>query len=331
VYLNLSLANMNLHRYEDAVRYTKRALELAGPQPSRFRALGLSLMANEARQTGDLEAALAAAQEARSVADKAEFLDEFDRSGVLYTILWRLGRILGREDTVSLNRPSDALEPLQKAFDLMEEQAAKDPLDSTARDRVATAAEELGNTLRQSDPQRALAIYDRAIQRQRELKSNILARRREAKLLAQSSYALRLLHQAREAGDRIDAAFRLLQATRDYPADKIGLGDEADAVLRASAENAAVKGQTQRAIAIYRELLEKVKSANPAAADDLLQANDLARIYAALSRLYRAAGDVDEGNRVDEFRASLWRGWDAKLPRNAFVQRQVASISAMNR
>ena len=44
-----------------------------------------------------------------------------------------------------------------------------------------------------------------------------MARRQEARLLAQSSHLLRQLHWDREAKDRIDAAFELLRVTKDHP------------------------------------------------------------------------------------------------------------------
>ena len=63
---------------------------------------------------------------------------------------------------------ADAIEPLQKAFDLVDQIAAKDPNDATFRDRVGTAGLQLGDVLRHIDPRRAISIYARTLQRLRE-------------------------------------------------------------------------------------------------------------------------------------------------------------------
>lgn len=59
VFVNVGLANMNAHRYEDAIRYVRRAVDLgkassAGPQ---FLAAADSLLANALRYSGNLPAA----------------------------------------------------------------------------------------------------------------------------------------------------------------------------------------------------------------------------------------------------------------------------------
>ena len=73
------------------------------------------------------------------------------------------------------------------------------------------------------------------LMRIREVPSDIQARRLEASLLAASSYAARWLHREGDARARIDAAFRLLRDTQDYPAEIIKPGSEADNAARALA------------------------------------------------------------------------------------------------
>ena len=88
-----------------------------------------------------------------------------------------------------------------------------------------------------------------------------------------------------EAKQRIDSAFELLRATKDYPAAKVELGDAAEAVLRAEGDLAAAGGQTGAGIGIYRGLLDRVMVSQPKPEVDLRQATDLSRIYLRLSAL----------------------------------------------
>src|SRR6185312_9273334 len=92
---------------------------------------------------------------------------------------------------------------------------------------------ELGANLRERDPRRALRVYDHAIRRLREVQNNMRARQGEAGSLAGSSYALRRLNRPAEAKNRIEAAFRLLRETKDYPTDRIDTDSEVEPALRA--------------------------------------------------------------------------------------------------
>jgi tetratricopeptide (TPR) repeat protein len=327
-YSNVGQALMNLHHFDEAVNYGRRSIELAGTvgSPPFQTAASWSLIANASRQAGDVEGALRAITEARTLAQKISFPGESTRVLSLYAILWRQGVILGREDTVSLNRPDDAIEPLQTAFDMVDQQAAKDPNDFVMRERVATSARELGAVVRLTDPPRALAIYDRAVMRQREIKNNVTARRQEAVLLANSAYPLRSLHRNQEARERIDAAIELLRAIKDYPAAKVPLGEETDAVMRAAADHEAETGHPDRALAAYRDLLDRVMATKLTPETDLRQANDLSRIYLAMARLCRKTGDAAEAARLDNQRLDLWRKWDQNLPHNSFILRQLAIL-----
>ncbi|MGH9723234.1 MAG: hypothetical protein ACRD8O_23740 [Bryobacteraceae bacterium] len=158
----------------------------------------------------------------------------------------------------------------------------------------------------------------------REVKNNIRTRRQEAQILAQSAWPLRRLHRQREAGARIEAALDLLREVKVYPAPKISIGDEPEAVVRAQAEHAAATGQTARALDIYRELLDKVMAAKPDIRNDLGHAHSLSRIYLASARLLLKTGARAEAERLNAQRTELWRAWNAKLPNNAYVQRQLA-------
>jgi serine/threonine protein kinase/tetratricopeptide (TPR) repeat protein len=325
---NLAVAFMNLHLYEEGIRSFRRVVELErsslGARPYEIT-LALSGLANAQRQSGDLEGALRSITEARSIADHAQFPDDNRyRNDVFYTVPWRQGVILGYEDSIGLNRPGEAVVALQLALDVVEAQSAKDVNDIRARLRVGTASRELGAVLAERDPTRAVAVYDHGLVRLREAKNNVRARRQEAQILAQSAYPLRRLHREREAQARIEAALDLLREAKLYPASKISLGDEPETVIRAQAEHTAATGSPARALDMYRDLLDKIMASKPDPQNDLSHAHSLSRIYLASARLLLNTGSRAEAERFDTQRLELWRAWNAKLPNNPYVQRQLA-------
>ena len=178
----------------------------------------------------------------------------FDR----YAVLLREGFILGDERSVSLGRPDEAAASLREAFDMHEAGARRDPSDYTSRTRVGTSGRELGNILRWYKPAEALAAYDTALGRLDEIKNNVKARRDTALTLAGSSYALRRLNRAPEAGQRLDRALAILKETKDYPAERMALDSEVYTLLKAFADHHADEGQLALAIQEHEALLEKV-------------------------------------------------------------------------
>src|ERR1700737_2222537 len=70
MYVNLALVHGNMHLYENATTYARRAVEIARPIPSAQRNLsqGLRVLANALQNEGDLESALQVIQEARKIA-----------------------------------------------------------------------------------------------------------------------------------------------------------------------------------------------------------------------------------------------------------------------
>jgi serine/threonine-protein kinase len=325
LFSNIALAYKNMHRYDDAIRYARRSMDVSRLLPSAqaFRGIALSVLADSMRFSGDLEGALRTIRAARSDMESAHFLTETSRRSSLFNVLWREGVILGQDGGVNLDQPGEAVAALQKALDLTEEWARKDPNDASCRILAASAARELGAILRHGNPQRALEAYDLGLRRLGEIKGNVKARRDEARMLAGSSYALRLLSRGGEAKDRIDSALRLLRETKDYPADRIDPDNEATVALRALGDHLGETGQPGRAAEVYRELLDKIKAWKPDPLNDLRQATELSGIYEALGSLERRSGRRDAAENLSSLRLELWRHWDGKLPHNSFVHRQL--------
>jgi len=328
-YGNIALAYLNMHMYAEAAPYARRSVEVAQPMRSaQFRmATALSLLANALRYQGDLQGALQAIQEARKTAEQPAPADATEHTIDEYGILLREGLILGDEGGVNLNRPKDAVEPLRKALDISEELAQKDPHDSVSRMHVALSGMELGNILRHWDPRGALEVYDQALTRTREVKNSLPAKRNQAALLANSSYALLSLHHPAEAKERLESALGILRETKDYPAEHIKLDSEMFVVSCAEADYEAETGSLNRAVELYEQLLARVMAANPQVLNDLRDAPKLSLLYDAMIRLYRRTGMTAKAADLQARRLGLWRQWNQKLPNNSYVRRQLDAAS----
>ena len=327
VFNDIALAFKNEHQYGDSIRYARRSAELAraAALPDVNPAQPLSILADSLRFSGDLPGALNAIREARAIIEKSASPDEIFRLTQSVNVLWREGTILGQDGNVSLDRPAEAAEALQKAFDLSEQWAAKDPQEARTRILIGTAARELGLILAHTDPQRALAVYDKALFRLRQIKGGSKPLRDETRLLAYSSYVLRQLHRPGEARERIDDGFRLLRQTKDYPADRIDPHQEAAAVLRAWADHLAETGQPQGAAQVYQELLDKIMAFGPDPQNDLRDAARISSLYEAMATLDRRLGHPANAEALEIQNLNLWRQWDHKLPNNSYVLRQLAA------
>ena len=261
---------------------------MSGTSVTSARALGV--LANTARFAGDLNGALEAIRGSRAIAEKLAHAENAESMLQLGAALWREGLILGELNTISFNRPREAEPLLQRALEIAETLARKDPDDYTSRSYVSMAGRELGDILRESDPARALAVYDHARRRVGEIKANAQSRHDEVWLLTGSAYALRRLGRTAEARQRIDAAMAILRDLKDYPAASVILGDESDAALRALGDHYAETGDTAAAIRTYEELHERVLASKPQPETDLRHANGLSRIYRDLGNHYLRAG-----------------------------------------
>jgi serine/threonine-protein kinase len=326
LYLDIGMADVNMHSYAEAIPYAQRVVDLARSTPrAQFRvANGLTLLSEAERYLGDLEKALQDIQEARRISETAVYIGSAGRLLDQFGILLREGLLLGEDGGVNLDRPREAVEPLQRAFNMAEEFAAKDPLDAVSRERLVNAGIPLGNLLREWDARRALAVYDLALRRSGEtMGSNRHQMRSRALLLANSSYALRQLRRRVEARRRIDEALAILSQMRDYPSDRIQLDSEAYVVSRALADYEADAGDLRRAVQLYEQLLGGIMAAGPATVTDLRDAPRLSGLYEALARLYRRAGQVRRAREMESRRQEFWQQWDRKLPSNVFIRRQL--------
>jgi len=322
IYSNVGIAYQNSSRFAESIRYSRRALDIsAGVDAARMRRASASgVLANSLRRVGDLEAALAAAQESRALLEQLG-INPTTRFNLI-NALWREGLVLGEDGGPNLGRSADALLAFQRGFNIAEEQAAKDPSDSRSRERIATMALEIGNILRHSDPARALAVYDRALVRLRESEENARSQSGAIDLLTMSSYPLRALGREAEARARLAQSFKLLEAEKEYPTDSIEPQNGAYNALRALAAQHEAAHEEARAATIYKELSEKLEAWHVRSADDLRDAAAMSDIWAARAQMLRRLGERDEADSLDRRRGELWAEWGRKQPTNVFVKRQ---------
>jgi hypothetical protein len=64
-------------------------------------------------------------------------------------------------------------------------------------------------------------------------------------------------------------------------------------------------------------------ASQPNPQNDLRHATRLSHIYQMLAGLHRRNGQPNQAEALAAARLSLWSRWDAKLPRNSFVRRQL--------
>jgi len=328
MYGNVAVTFADYHRLGDAIRYSRRAIEVAqriqgtGGQQS----LAYGVLADALRGSGQLDSALSAVRESRRLEEQQTETDTTWQRANLVLAMLREGSILGEDQDISLDRPQEAAAIFRKALDIADELAKKDPDDTDQFLLGSEVGRDLGDVLRHTDPQSAVRVYDDCIRGIRKTRStNVAVRRQEAKLLASSSYAPRALHRESDAKRRIDEAFEILGKTGDYPSAKVALASEADLALRALADHYAATGQPARAADTYRDLLARVNASNPDPENDLRNAVYLSNAYAALARVLRQDHRAQEATGWEAERRKLWEHWDSKLAGNAFVRRQLAS------
>jgi hypothetical protein len=128
---------------------------------------------------------------------------------------------------ISFGRGEEALPYLQRAAEIADDLARRDPNEFLSRERLFTADALMSNILWRTDPNRALALCD-ALKRLSEIRENPSARLHEAEALVVSTYPLRRLGRNAEARHRLDAAFSKLRESNSYPAETIKPGAEVD-------------------------------------------------------------------------------------------------------
>jgi serine/threonine protein kinase len=327
-YLNVADQHMFGRQFDDALRLAHKAIELATVLNRPYNLGTLHWVAAEVfRRQGNLDDALIEIKESVRMLDPGSKKIELRQELNFANALAKQGMILGEENAINLGRSEEAVAVLERSFNICDNLAHQDSRDQAPRGRLAAAGVYMADILRKSDPRRALAIYDHTLHHLGEISDNSSLKRYEVSALAGSSYVLRRLGRPGEARQRLDAAFERLRQIHDYPAEKLKPGSEAGEALFALADYEADGRNIRQAIEIATRLLAKVEAYGPQQDTYLVDAVEMSRIYSTLADLYHRASDKDLESQFEARRLSLWRQWDARLPRNNFVRRQLAAGS----
>jgi tetratricopeptide (TPR) repeat protein len=320
-YANVAHQYMIADRLDEALRFANRGSDLAALfDLPRARAGFLDTRALALRYQGDLDGALESIRESVRLNESAP--TGYARSINLSMALAREGWILG-DGGISLGRTEEAVEVLERAFQIADDLVHKDASDEAARSRLFLAGGPLAEILRHTDAHRALAVFDHTYRDMSQISSRLL-QIREVNLLAGSSDALRSLGRRAEARQRLDQAFTLLSQLKLYPADKIEAGSGPYRALCARADYEEDTGNVARGIEVYEGLLDRLTAGGAKPETSLQDAVHLSHIWTSLAVLYRRHGRADAASALDTRRLQLWREWELKLPNNSFVLRQIA-------
>jgi tetratricopeptide (TPR) repeat protein len=322
---NVARAYADTRRFDKAVHAANRALEIVQPVPSARRVEGsvIGTLVIARWQTGDLVGALNDAKRAVDLQQVQAATGHASLRVNLANALLTEGLILGKADAEpSLGRYHEALALIQRGMQIGEDLASKDSSDYMSRYTLAGTSVQFANILRHEDPRKALAVYDHALARLKEIKPNASSQLAEADLLAVSSYAARWIGRGEDARERIKGSFLPLRDLHVYPADKVEPMSETEDALKAQADDYAETGQIIKGIRAYQELLAKLMAWKPDLQNDLRDAICIARTWTGLAVLLRRAGRVDEAAQLEKQRTELFSYWKTKLPNGDFLIRQ---------
>jgi hypothetical protein len=101
------------------------------------------------------------------------------------------------------------------------------------------------------------------------------------------------------------------------------LGSYDFAIVRALADYQADTGKLQVALRTYQDLLAKIEASQPKPEESLADAVGMSDIYATIARLDWLAARSTQAGDFECRRLDLWNRWDAKLPNNSFIRRQL--------
>jgi hypothetical protein len=127
-----------------------------------------------------------------------------------------------------------------------------------------------------------------------------------------------------EVRRRLDRALAQLKELKLYPGE--ALTPEVCDTLFALADLEAATGNEPRAIAIYQELQQKIQAATPKVETSGEASQNVSRIYQAMAQIHRRNRRFDLASEWDLRRRDLWRSWEARIPNNAFVRRQLSEL-----
>ena len=323
-YLNVASQEMLAGQYNEALVLCRRAAATARLFNSKhYLGTYLWVSADVFRKQGNLDGGLKDVRESVKILTPTNDHSEQGLMANFVLALIHEEKLLGEHNAISLGQNQPAVAIFQEAFNIAEKFVHQDRDDQNVRGLLASAGIPMAELLRESEPERSLVIYDHVLHHMAEITGNASFRLYEVSALAGSTYPLRRLGRSGETHQRLVAAFQKLQQVKAYPAEKIRPRSEADEALCALSDDAALRGAVPRAIEIREELLTKVLASHPQPEASLDDAVDMSRLYGVLAGLHRRSHHADVASALGLKRVKLWHHWNAKLPHNSFVTRQL--------
>ena len=129
MYGNVAVSLADYHRFDEAIRYSRRAIQVAQqiPGTGAQQSLAYGVLADALRASGQLDSALTAVRESRRLEEQQTETNTTWQRWNLVLALWREGSILGEDQGISLGRPQDAAAIFRQALDIADELAKKGP------------------------------------------------------------------------------------------------------------------------------------------------------------------------------------------------------------
>ena len=322
--INVANRFMKANRFDEAIQISGRAAQVASATNWPTQAGASMIIAGMAhREKGEIDEALRAMRESIRLLAPGNGEMQSGRLQPYGLALIREGQILGEPDSISLNRPGEALRSYQQALDIGLEFARRDASDFQSQYRIFSVESKMADILRDKEPARALAMYDDAMRRLAAVAANAATLRNEVETLAASVYPLLRLGRLVDARERLDVALDRLRRMNLYPASQVEPDSAADLALRAQAEYEAASGNLRTGEELYQKLIHLVLESQPQHETILGDAVALSTLYTAAASLHRRAGNTDAAADLEARRLEIWRIWDTKLPNNAFVRHQL--------
>jgi tRNA A-37 threonylcarbamoyl transferase component Bud32/tetratricopeptide (TPR) repeat protein len=331
-YLNVAHQHMLGYQFSESLRLCDEAIELARVYNSPLYVGTFRWTTGEVyRRQGDLDRALKETDESAEALGPA--LEKKDQNAILNLVLALTykGRILGEADAISMGRSQEALAALERAFDIADGFVHRDPIDQSSRGRVAMAGTSIGAILRRMNPPKSLQVYDHVLTHMAEIQNNASFRRFEVTALVGSSEALLELGRKQDAQERLNDAFERLNRIGAYPAERLKPGSEPDHALTTRARFEAMTGNYSQSITDATKLMNGLLAWPADGENNLADAVDLSRVYGLLADVQWRAGHSALAVEWESRRRGLWQQWDAKLPSNPFIQRQMEAARNLTR
>jgi tetratricopeptide (TPR) repeat protein len=324
VYANVAGAYTSVGRYEEAVRYSERAIRAAGDFSSTKRLQGGSYMAlaQALVRLGRPNEALDRIRKALELLREVKDGSELNRLANLVGALTIKGLIEGGDGSYGLDQREEAIASFQEAFSIANDMARKNPEEFESRNLASFAAAELVSLLRYAEARRATEVCAEALALARQIR-NASGRRREARLLDACSYVDRLLGMPAQARQKVDSALAMLRPQLGSPGGRI---DPTGAIYYAKlalADHLRDTGELTQAAAVYEEIALNAAIDDPLESD-LPSANNLSAVWLNLVRTLRKLNKPDAAEPWQQRYLQLWQSWSKKLPENPVVARKLA-------